>query len=67
MRYFYEWEDINDPHAVGHPQIEVYPQFRLKSKKAALADFREYAADKDFQWTPRIRLWKISYEEVNPT
>ena len=63
-KYFYEWEDVNDPNASGHPALEVYPQFRLKTKKAAIADFRAYAKEGSFRWKPKMRLWKISYEII---
>jgi hypothetical protein len=62
--YFYEWEDVNDPYAVGHPVLEVYTRFRFKTKKAAFFDFRKYAAEGAFSWKPKMRLWKISYEEI---
>lgn len=62
MKFWYEWEDVNDPHATGHPEFD--PEFRLRTKKAALADFREYASARDFDWKPKIRLWRVWYEEV---
>lgn len=64
IKMFYEWEDVNDPHRVGHPQLEVYPQFRLMTKKAAIADFKRYAAEGGFEWKPKMRLWRVGYEEV---
>jgi hypothetical protein len=63
-KYFYEWEDANDPFATGKPDLFVYPEHRLKTKRAALDDFRAYAKGGGFGWKPKMRLWKIGYEEV---
>ena len=65
-KIFYEWEDTSDPHAVGHLDLGVYPQFRLLTKASVRKDWREYLAmfPEIAVRKPKIRVWRVSYEEV---
>lgn len=56
----YVWEDKNDPHATGVPDLGLIH----KTKKDALRDFGKYAAEMDIPWAPKIRLWRIKSERV---
>jgi hypothetical protein len=68
MRFWYEWEDMNDPYALGHPDFGVHPAFRLKTKKAAIADFKQYLTDGCFTWKPKMRLFKVGWRLIrSPT
>ena len=59
----YMWEDRNDPHATGVPDLEEGSKYT--SKKGALENFAVYAAYSGvFSWTPKIRLWRVKVEEV---
>jgi hypothetical protein len=59
-RYQYTWEDSNDPYSSGVPDLVV----TYKTKKAALADFREYVNEGSFSWSPKITLWRVTVERV---
>ena len=64
-KIFYEWEDTTDPHALGRPELGVRPEFRLRTKAAVRKDWREYVeAFASLKRTPKIRVWRISYDEV---
>jgi hypothetical protein len=64
--FFYEWEDTSDRHSTGVPDLGRYPEFRLKTKAAVRKDWREYlVAFPDIAIRkPKIRVWRISYDEV---
>ena len=64
-KMFYEWEDANDPNAGGHPNLGVYAHCRLKTKAAVRKDWKSYLSEfPDLPWEPKIRVWRIAYEEV---
>ena len=65
-KFFYVWEDKIDPYATGVPDLGRHPKFRLYSKAAVRKDWKEYCRMfKDVRpMIPKIRVWKISCEEV---
>jgi len=64
-KFFYEWEDTTDPHATGVPDLGRHPEYRARTKAAVRKEWKEYCATfKDVRPNPKIRVWKISYEEV---
>ena len=64
--WFYEWEDRNDKNSTGVPDLARYPEFRTKTKKAVRKEWREYLETyPELEEKAHIRVWRISYEEVN--
>jgi hypothetical protein len=67
-KMFYDWEDATDKYSTGYPDLGRYPQFRLYSKKAVREEWREYMKEwmkeAKVRPQPKIRVWKISYDEV---
>jgi hypothetical protein len=65
-KWFYDWADVSDPHTQNYPDLGRYEQYRLKTKKAVREEWREYLATFDFppERKPKIRVWRIAYEEV---
>lgn len=66
-KYFYEWEDANDPYALGYPEMARYPVFRIRTKRELRAEWRTYVTElkRDApSRVPKLRAWKISYVRV---
>ncbi len=64
-KFFYEWEDTTDKRSTGIPDLGRYPEFRLRTKAAVRKEWKEYCAMfKGVRPNPKIRVWKISFEEV---
>ena len=63
-KLFYEWEDISDKNATGVPDLGRYPHCRTFTKAAVRREWREYLKDFPELKNPKIRVWRIAYEEV---
>jgi hypothetical protein len=64
-KFFYDWEDTTDRHSTGIPDLGRYPEFRLRTKAAVRKDWAKYTAMfKGERTQPKIRVWRVSYEEV---
>jgi hypothetical protein len=62
---FYEWEDANDPYAVGAPDLTRHPWARCLTRAQVRKEWEEYLKEvPDLKHKPKIRVWKISYEKV---
>jgi hypothetical protein len=62
---FYEWEDANDPYAVGAPDLARDVWARCLTLSQVRKEWKEYLKDfPDLEHKPKLRVWKISYETV---
>jgi hypothetical protein len=63
-KFFYEWEDTSDKNSTGVPDLGRYPQYRATTKAQVRQEWLEYLKDFPDLKNPKIRVWRISYEEV---
>jgi len=62
---YYEWEDTSDRHATGVPDLSRHHSARATTKAAVRREWREYLeAFPQLKGKAKIRVWRISYEEV---
>jgi hypothetical protein len=60
----YEWEDTSDPHATGVPSLDRHSWARATTKAQVRKEWREYLKDFPNLKNPKIRVWRVAYEEV---
>jgi hypothetical protein len=64
-KFFYEWEDANDPYATHVPDLGRYYWARCKTKRDVRREWKDYLnVFPDLKHNPRLRVWKISYKTV---
>ena len=70
MKLGYTWTDVNAPYGLTKPQLgydaeqTVGADIIYKTKREAIKDAKEYASATDFDWTPKLRVFKITAERV---